>query len=249
MKSDLKKFEGRIGYCFKDQRLIEQALTHSSFAYEAEESGIKNNEVLEFLGDSVLGFVLVDFLCATFPDLNEGELSKMKSTMASTSALHEFAQKIKLDKVLRLGKGEVKSGGRKKRSILAGAYEALIAAIYLDGGIEEVRRFLLDHFGLFLRKIKTDDFIINNYKSALQEHLQKGDIPAPVYRTMSTRGPDHQKQFVVEVFYKEKRLAKAKGNSKKDAEQKAAQRAFKRLFGRRIKSLTPETFLYSQKKE
>ncbi len=248
MKSDLKGFERKIGYHFNDTRLLEQALTHSSFAYEAADAGIENNEVLEFLGDSVLGFVLVDFLCAAFPELNEGELSKMKSTMASTSALHEFAQKIKLDKVIRLGKGEIKSGGRKKRSIMAGAYEALIAAIYLDGGIEEVRRFLLDHFGLFLRKIKTDNFIINNYKSALQEHLQKEDVPAPVYKTLSTRGPDHQKQFVVEVFYKEKRLAKAKGSSKKDAEQKAAQRAFKRLFGRRLKSLTPETFLYAKKK-
>ncbi len=247
MKSDLDKFEERIGYQFKNQRLLEQALTHSSFAYEADAS-IENNEVLEFLGDSVLGFVLADFLCTAFPELNEGELSKMKSTMGSSSALHEFSQKIRLDKVIRLGKGEAKSGGRKKRSIMAGAYEALIAAIYLDGGIEELRRFLLDHFGLFLRRIKSDDFVINNYKSALQEHLQKADKPIPVYKTLSTRGPDHQKQFVVEVFYKDKRLAKAKGNSKKDAEQKAAQRAFKRLFGRRIKSLTPETFLYAKKK-
>jgi ribonuclease-3 len=204
---------------------------------------------MEFLGDSVLGFILADFLCDSFPELDEGGLSKLKSIMASTTALHGFAQDIKLQKIILLGKGEEKSGGRKKKSILAGAFEAVIAAIYLDGGIDEARRFLLPHFSNFIRKIDTEDFVINNYKSALQEHLQKDNSCAPVYKTMTTRGPDHKKRFEVEVSYRDKRLAKAMGYSKKDAEQKAAERAFKKHFGKKVKSLTPETFLYKKKKE
>jgi ribonuclease-3 len=248
MKPDLaSKLQDRIAYTFQDPLLLAQALTHSSYAYESEDAS-DDNEVLEFLGDSVLGFILADFLCETFPDLDEGGLSKLKSIMASTSALHGFAQDIKLHKSILLGRGEEKSGGRKKKSILAGAFEAVIAAIYLDGGIDETRRFLLGHFRHFIRKIDTEDFIINNYKSALQEYLQKEDPRAPVYRTVTTRGPDHKKRFEVEVSFQNKRLASAKGSSKKDAEQKAAERAFKKRFGSRIKSLTSESFLYKKNK-
>ncbi len=248
MKSDRERFEDRIGYSFQDQSLLSQALTHSSFAYEAQDAQTRDNEVLEFLGDSVLGFALADFLCATFPELDEGDLSKLKSTMGSTLALQNFAQSIKLDKVIQLGKGETKSGGQKKKSILAGAFEAVVAAIYLDGGIEEARRFLVGHFSQFVRKINMDEFALNNYKSALQEHLQKDNSSAPIYKTVTTRGPDHKKRFVVEVSCQNSRLAKAKGLSKKDAEQKAAEKAFKKFFGKKIKSLTSETFLYKKRK-
>jgi ribonuclease-3 len=248
MKSELERFEERIDYRFQDKSLLIQALTHSSYAYESQVEESADNEVLEFLGDSVLGFILADFLCASFPELDEGELSKLKSTMGSTSALQGFARKVKLDKIIRLGKGESKSGGRKKKSILAGVFEAVVAAIYLDGGIEETRRFLMEHFGRFIRKIDlNDDFAINNYKSALQEYLQKDDPASPVYKTVTTRGPDHDKRFVVEVSFRNKRLAKAKGLSKKDAEQKAAEKAFKQFFGKKIRSLTSETFLYRKK--
>jgi ribonuclease-3 len=247
MKSNLERFEDRIDYTFQDPQLLTLALTHSSFAYESED-GADDNEVLEFLGDSVLGFILADFLCDSFPELDEGGLSKMKSIMGSTSALHECAQNIRLQKRILLGKGEEKSGGRKKKSILAGAFEAVIAAIYLDGGIDEARRFLMEHFNHFIRRIDTDDIVINNYKSALQEHLQRDDSNAPVYKTVTTRGPDHQKRFEVEVSFRDKRLAKAKGSSKKDAEQKAAERAFRKHFGNKIKSLTSESFLYKKKK-
>jgi ribonuclease-3 len=248
MKPASERLEDRIGHRFRDVALLEKALTHSSFAYESPDSKTADNEILEFLGDSILGFILADFLCASFPELNEGELSKLKSSMVSASALQDIALKIKLDKFVRLGKGEIKSGGRKKRSILAGTLEALVAAVYLDGGIEAVRRIVLMHFGEFIEKIDTKNFVVNNYKSALQEYLQKTDAESPVYRTVTTRGPDHKKRFVVEVFYRESCLAKAKGSSKKDAEQKAAQKAFKKIFGRKLKTLTPETFLYSRKK-
>ncbi len=247
MKTNLARFQDRIAYMFQDPQLLTKALTHSSFAYESEDS-TDDNEVLEFLGDSVLGFILADFLCESFPELDEGGLSKLKSIMASTSALHGFALDIKLHKSILLGKGEEKSGGRKKKSILAGAFEAVIAAIYLDGGIDAARRFLMGHFRHFIRKIDTGDCAINNYKSALQEHLQKDDSLAPVYRTVTTRGPDHKKRFEVEVSFRNKLLARAKGSSKKDAEQKAAERAFKKHFGSRIKSLTSESFLYKNKK-
>jgi ribonuclease-3 len=248
MKSAQERFEDRIGYTFQDKNLLARALTHSSFAYEAPDNQTGDNEVLEFLGDSVLGFVLADFLCAAFPELEEGELSKLKSTMGSTLALQSFAQAIKLDKIIRLGKGETKSGGRKKKSILANSFEAVVAAIYLDGGMAEARRFLGEHFSHFVRKIDTDDFAINNYKSALQEHLQKDNCTAPIYKTMTARGPDHKKRFVVEVSSQNRSLAKAKGLSKKDAEQKAAEKAFKKYFGKKVKSLTSETFLYKKRK-
>jgi ribonuclease-3 len=249
MKSEFTRFEDRIDYSFRDKRLLTQALTHSSFAYESSEEGADDNEVLEFLGDSVLGFILADFLCDSFPELDEGGLSKLKSIMGSTSALHGFALDIRLHKIVLVGKGEGKSGGRKKKSILAGVFEALTAAIYLDGGIEAAQRFLLSHFSRFIRKIDTADFVINNYKSALQEYLQRDDSAAPVYKTMTTRGPDHKKCFEVEVSFRDKCLAKARGYSKKDAEQKAAEKAFKKHFGKKLKPLTSETFLYKKKKE
>jgi ribonuclease-3 len=244
-KPDLEK---ELEYSFQDKELLTKALTHSSFAYEAQTEKINDNEVLEFLGDSILGFILSDFLCATFPYLTEGELSKLKSAMASTTALAEFAKRIGLNHHVRLGKGEEKSGGRNKKTILAGTFEAVVAALYLEGGIEEVQRFLNNLFGAFLKRVDMSKFLVNDYKSALQEYLQSSDSPGPVYRTVTTKGPDHKKRFIVEVSYREKRLAKATGVSKKDAEQKAAQKAVKSLLGKKIRTLTSDTFLLKKKK-
>lgn len=224
-----------------------KALTHSSYAYEVQTEEISDNEVLEFLGDSILGFHLADFLCASFPYLCEGELSKLKSAMASTSALASLAKRIKLDQRVLLGKGEEKSGGRKKKTILAGTFEAVVAALYLEGGIEETRRFLDDLFGTFLNRVDMTKFLVNDYKSALQEHLQSSDSPGPIYRTVTTKGPDHKKRFIVEVSYRNKKLAKACGFSKKDAEQRAAQKAVKSLMGKKIRTLTSDTFLLKKK--
>lgn len=248
MEANLSPFEKKIGYEFKNKKILLQALSHSSYAYENYQSNRGDNEVLEFLGDSVLGLIVADFLCASFPDLSEGELSKLKSAAASTAALSYFAQKIKLNKRILLGKGEEKSGGRSKKTILAGALEALIAAIYLDGGLEEAKRFITVHLKLLFNKINVGKFFINNYKSALQEYFQRENLPAPVYRTITTKGPDHKKIFLVEVFSEEKPLAKAKGHSKKSAEKKAAQKALKSLLGKKIKALTSETFLLKKKR-
>lgn len=247
MRLRIERLEKKIGYTFKNKELITRALTHSSYAYETQMEDISDNEVMEFLGDSILGFVLADFLCSTYPGLTEGDLSKLKSTAASTSVLSDFARNISLDKRILLGKGEAKSGGGKKRTILAGTFEAVVAALYLDGGIEATRNFLLEHLRTLFHKVEISKFDINNYKSALQEYLQKENYPAPIYKTLMTRGPDHNKRFIVEVSTRNQKLAKAKGVSKKDAEQKAAQKAIKRILGRKVKTLTADTFLLKKK--
>ncbi len=247
MDKKLLHFENKIGYSFKNKNLLYQALTHSSYAYENQTENISDNEVLEFLGDSVLGLIIADFLCTNFPELSEGELSKLKSAAASTSSLSYFANKIQLEKIILLGKGERKNDGRKKKRILAGAFEALIAAIYLDGGFDETRDFLIGHLKPFFKKFHIKDFHINNYKSALQEYLQKANLPAPIYKTIMTKGPDHKKSFFVQVVSQDQSLGKAKGHSKKDAEQKAAKKALKRILGKKIKSLSSEVFLFKKK--
>ncbi len=247
MKINIAQCEKKLGYQFKNQDLLLQALTHSSYAYENQQKDISDNEVLEFLGDSVLGLIIADFLCGAYPHLSEGELSKLKSAAASTSSLDFFARKVRLDRCVRLGKGEDKSGGRKKKTILAGALEAVIAAIYLDGGLEPARDFVLTFLQSLFRRINIKKFFVDNYKSALQEYLQRENSIAPIYKTVTTKGPDHKRSFVVEVFAEDKLLAKAKGNSKKEAEKKAAQKALKSLLGRKIRTLTTDTFLLKRK--
>jgi len=248
MSSQLEKLQQKIGYLFNDSSLLLQSLTHSSYAYESSQN-ISDNEVLEFLGDSVLGFIIADYLYSHSRKLNEGEMSKLKSTAASTNTLALFAQKIRLDKSLRLGKGEVKSGGRKKKTILAGAFEALVAAVYLDGGMEAARKFMAKYLDAFFEKVDFHQFFINNYKSALQEYLQRENYPAPIYETVTTKGPDHKKKFVIKVSSRDQVLAKAKGVSKKDAEQKAAQKALKNLFGKKLRTLNEDTFLIRRKND
>jgi ribonuclease-3 len=218
-------------------------LVHSSYAYEHLEDGPSDNEVLEFLGDSVVGLVTADFFCATFAGLTEGDLSKYKAVAASTEALSEFARELKLHKHILLGRGEEKSGGRKKKTILAGSFEALLGALYLDQGYEAARGFLRPLLQKSFRRTDPGRLVINNYKSALQELFQQESLPAPCYRTVTSTGPDHSRTFVVEVCQRGHPLAKAKGHSKKSAEQKAAQKALKRILGVRMKDLGSEMFV------
>lgn len=235
--------EKRLNYRFKDQALFQMALTHSSHAYETQDHPL-DNERLEFLGDSVVGLIAADFFYAMYPEANEGDLSKFKSSASSTVALADYARQIKLDEVIHLGKGEEKSGGRKKSTILAGSFEALIGAIYIDGGFDAARTVYERLLEGSYAKVKKQGHEINNYKSALQEFLQKEDLPAPQYKMVTAAGPDHRKEFVVEVIVNKTVLGRAKGPSRKVAEQKAAENALKSFFGQRIKSLTPETFLF-----
>jgi ribonuclease III len=243
MKDTLSQVEKSIGVVLADKDLLRQALVHSSYAYEHLESGLSDNEVLEFLGDSVVGLVTADFFCSTFKGLTEGDLSKYKSAAASTESLSEFARQKKLHKYVLLGKGEEKSGGRKKKTILAGTFEAVLGAVYLDKGYEAAKRLLQPMLQKSFRKTDAGHLVINNYKSALQEYFQKENLPAPSYRTVTSAGPDHSKTFFVEVYQGGCLLAKAKGYSKKNAEQNAAQKALKSLLGVRLKGLGPEMFV------
>jgi ribonuclease-3 len=243
MKTSLPELEKAIGIEFGNKELLRRALTHSSYTYEHLEADRPDNEVLEFLGDSVVGLITADFFCAAFAGLREGDLSKYKSAAASTEALSDFARALKLDKYILLGKGEERSGGRKKKTILAGTFEALMGAIYLDQGYRAVREFLLPLLDKSFRKTDPSKVLINNYKSALQEYFQKDCLPAPVYRTVTSTGPDHSKTFLVEVYRGGLPLAKARGHSKKQAQQKAAQKALRKLLGLKMKGLRSEMFV------
>jgi len=243
MNQKVAKFEKKIGVEFRDKELLVQALTHSSYAYEHQQKTGKDNEVLEFLGDSVVGLVLADFFISRYPNLSEGELSKYKSVAASSDSLSRFGQKIRLDRYILLGKGEERSDGRKKKTILAGAFEALIGALYLDQGYEAAQKVLRPMLEKSYSKIDSQKFMIDNYKSALQEYFQKENLAPPVYKTLTSMGPDHKKAFIVEVYLGRYPLAKAKGHSKKSAEQKAAHKALLSLLGRKMKALTAETFI------
>ncbi len=246
MKIKIPQIEKKIGHIFKDKMLLKTALTHRSYAHESKKN-TPENETLEFLGDSVVGFLIADFLYRNYTALPEGELSKLKSTAASTSSLASFARKIGLDKRIILGKGEEKSGGRKKETILAGAFEALVAALYLDAGLNAAQDFFLPLLKSLFKKVDVQKFIISDYKSALQEHYQRQSLPSPVYKTIKIEGPEHKKSFVIKVISGDETLAVAKSHSKKSAEQKAAQKALKKILGKRMKSLTPETFFLQKK--
>jgi ribonuclease-3 len=245
IKSEVPELEKKLHYRFRNRNLLLRALTHSSFAYENPEKS-KDNEMMEFLGDSVIGLIAADHFYKTYPEATEGDLSKLKSSASSTIALAAFARKIDLDPFILLGRGEEKSGGRKKDSILAGMFEAVVAAIYLDGGYEAARNFYQSLLKGSFTKIKDEEMQINNYKSALQEFLHKEDLPAPTYRLLSAKGPDHKKEFVVEVCVNKTALAKARGASRKSAELKAAEIALKSFFGKKIKALTQETFIFKK---
>src|SRR5688572_11796830 len=230
--SELQPLEQRIGYRFRDRGLLEHALTHRSRVHEDASGGVFDNESLEFLGDSVLGFVVADMLFRQFPQHNEGQKSKLKASIVSAAALARLAERLGLGEFLILGRGEEKTGGRRKHAIIADCYEALIAAIYLDGGIEPAQRFIESQFAELVSEAKrtgaaasfTDD-----WKSALQEFLQSQGRGLPVYRLAGEVGPDHRKSFVVEVVVEGEAVAQAEGRSKKEAAQSAARAALERL--------------------
>ncbi len=239
----VESLEKKTGYHFNDRDLLFKALTHSSYANENKLGPRQDNESLEFLGDSVVGMLAADYFFREFPDLSEGELSKLKSSATNTTALALSAKDIGLDKFLLLGRGEMKSGGRKKPSILAGGFEALAGAIYIDGGMEPVSRMFCALVATKIKKLRDNPFEINNYKSALQEYFLKAGSPPPVYRTIKEQGPAHKKKFIIEVLDGEKPLAQAAGHSKKAAEQQAAAKAFRKLTGRKAVKISDEEFV------
>ena len=229
LRDEFDGLQRAIHYRFRDRGLLEHAMTHTSRANEDVSGGVRDNESLEFLGDAVLGFVIADLLFREFPEFDEGEKSKTKAALVSTATLARQAERLDLGDHLLLGRGEEKTGGRRKQALLADGYEALIAAIYLDGGIEQVRAFLTREFAPLVTEIRHHGVAGQDYKSALQELLQARDLPLPDYRLVGTVGPDHQKRFHVEVVVNGEALGQAMGPSKKDAEQEAARAALDRL--------------------
>jgi ribonuclease-3 len=229
LRDEFESLQQAIEYRFRDRGLLEHAMTHTSRANEDISGGVRDNESLEFLGDAVLGFVIADLLFVEFPDFDEGQKSKTKAVLVSTATLARQAERLSLGDHLLLGRGEEKTGGRRKQALLADGYEALIAAVYLDGGIEHARAFIARGFRDLIADVRQHGVGGQDYKSALQELLQSRDQPLPEYRLVGAVGPDHQKLFEVEVAVENESLARATGASKKEAEQEAARRAIEKL--------------------
>jgi ribonuclease-3 len=230
MRADLEAFEAAIGHNFQDRDLLVRALTHTSHAYEKSQPPLEDNEQLEFLGDSVLGFLISECLVQRYPTYREGRLSIFKNYLVSASNLYEAAQRLELGEYLLLGRGEELSGGRVKRGLLADAVEALIAAIYLDAGVDAARRFVVRHIlGAEQEQGETPEAPFTNFKGALQEIARSLDLPSPRYSVVSEHGPAHARQFTVEVRVGDDLAAQAEGESKKSAGQRAAQMVLDRL--------------------
>jgi ribonuclease III len=224
MGKELAKLEVRINHDFKNRALLFRALTHSSYANE-NPVGRGDNEQLEFLGDSIIGFVISECLLSRHPHLTEGQLSKRKAHLVSSSSLFRVASRLELGRFLNLGKGEEKTGGRLKRALLVDACEALAAAIYLDGGLEAARKFVLTQFAEDLHEIVAGRFASSDYKSRLQEKLQSLHRARAEYSVINEIGPDHRKRFSVRLTIAGEPTSEGQGETKKSAEQEAARLA------------------------
>jgi len=229
LRDEFESLQQAIGYRFRDRGLLEHAMTHTSRANEDVSGGVADNEAMEFLGDALLGFIVADVLFRDFPEFDEGAKSKTKAALVSTATLARQAERLQLGDHLLLGRGEEKTGGRRKQALLADGYEALIAAVYLDGGVEHARAFITREFAPLFAEVRRDGVSGQDYKSALQELLQSRDLPLPEYRLVGTLGPDHRKRFEIEVVVRGEPLASATGPSKKEAEQEAARAALEKL--------------------
>lgn len=222
----MKKLEERLGYSFENPALMENALTHSSYANENKAKGVTSNERLEFLGDSVLGMVVADYLFRRYPDMPEGELTRTRAALVCEDSLVEVARTLELGSYLKLGKGEDAGGGRKRPSIQADAVEAVIAAVYLDGGIGSSRKMITK---FILTDNQREQGAIRDYKTALQELVQRESGQVLSYRLAGESGPDHCKLFSVEVTLNGAPVGAGEGRSKKEAEQNAAKAAIQKL--------------------
>jgi ribonuclease-3 len=223
------ELESRLGYTFKNAELLDRALTHRSFAHEFGEGRGVDYEHLEFLGDSLLGFIVSAWLCRKDPDATEGTLTRRRQTVVRSETLAEAARAIGLGESLRLSRGEESSGGREKASLLADSFEAVLGAIYIDGGLRPARSFVVRHLRSALRESEKAGAIPDDYKTRLQEAVQARTRQTPRYRIVSTRGPAHQREFEVEVLVGDEIRGSGTGRSRKLAEQEAARVALRRL--------------------
>lgn len=219
---DIEKFEEILNYKFKDKSLLVQALSHSSYANEKKKSRV-SNERLEFLGDSVLSIVVSQYLFEHLTHIAEGELTKLRASLVCEKSLYLFAKQIHLGDFILLGKGEENTGGRERTSILADAFEAVIAAIFLDGGLESASKHILRFIPEDIQRLKKPAF--SDFKTILQEIVQKNPEEKAEYVLAGEEGPDHDKRFVVEVHLNSNVIGEGTGKSKKEAEQMAAKQA------------------------
>lgn len=226
----LKELEAAIGHTFRDISLLENALTHSSYANEHYHNSLRSNERLEFLGDSILGMIVADHLYGHFPDRPEGELTRMRADMVCEQSLAVVAGRIRLGEYLMLGHGEEQGGGRTRNSILADGVESVIAACYLDGGYEAALKFVNT---FVLSDIPVVKYHNADYKTALQEKVQQKKNQTLSYHLIGEEGPDHDKRFLVEVQLNGETVGQGAGTSKKRAEQDAARAALAKLFDAR----------------
>ena len=219
--------ESRIGYHFHDPHLLETAMTHSSYANERHAAGVVSYERLEFLGDSVLGLTAAEFLYAHRPVLPEGRMTRLRAELVCESSLHKTALSLGLGEFMRLGRGEELTGGRERASILADMVEAVIAAIYLDGGMDEAKTFIMDH--VLADAEIGEDHPSADYKTALQEFVQRRGEVRICYELIGESGPDHNKTFTFSVSVDGEAVGEGSGRTKKEAEQMAARRALEKL--------------------
>jgi len=231
----IEGLESKTGYTFKDKSKLLLAVTHSSYANEKRHEALQSNERIEFLGDAVLNIITSEYIYNHFTQLPEGEMTKLRASIVCESSLTKCAAKISLGDYLLLGKGEEHTGGRTRPSILSDAFEALIGAIFLDGGIKEAGDFVLKIMNDMLKDLKNNDTFID-YKTEFQEIVQKSGEQKIVYRIVEEKGPDHNKIFVAELSLNNTALGRGEGRSKKEAEQNAAKAALAKLQGEKIES-------------
>lgn len=218
--------EQRLGYTFKNPKLLENAIVHSSYANENRAAGFKSNERLEFLGDSVLGFIVAEHLYRKYPDKSEGELTRLRAALVCEASLVQVARELGVGQYLLLGKGEASGGGRERISILADAVEAVIAAVYLDGGAKAAKSLVGK---LILDTLSSKSADNMDYKTLLQEYVQREKEQYLSYELTGEQGPNHEKSFCVEVSLNGEVIGEGSGKSKKEAEQAAAKLAMERL--------------------
>lgn len=244
MKQEEKKaisiLEKNIDYVYKDKEKALEAITHSSYAYERKDRKLNSNERLEFLGDSVLSFVITKYLYKEVSDMPEGEMSKLRASVVSEASLSSCARKLKIGDALLLGKGEKTMGGRERSSILADAVEAIIGSLFLDGGIEAAEAFIRKHLHEnYIKAIQGELFF--DYKTRLQEEIQKKGQYNIRYSVIDEKGPDHNKIFTVSVSVNEEVMGTGKGKTKKEAEQNAASDALDKLAQNGFGKITGES--------
>ena len=220
-KESVSLLQEKIGYKFKNEKLLFEALSHSSYANENK--NLRSNERLEFLGDSVLSIVVSDYIFKHFSHIPEGDLTKLRASLVCESALFDFSKKISLGDFILLGKGEEQTGGRERPSIVSDAFEAVIAAVYLDGGMEAAREYVLSFIPEDISPRGSDAF--HDYKTILQEVIQRNPEERIVYNLKGESGPDHDKNFTVQVMLNNNVIGEGTGRSKKAAEQAAAKEA------------------------